>query len=101
MTDNEIVKALECHVKAIKCRKNTCIDCPLYNNTSDCFHVLAQYTLNLINRQKAEIFKFKKEVEHFQLKNSELFKLNNNIVEENGYKDAEIDRLQKENLTAL
>ncbi len=50
--------------------------------------------LEVIKNKEAEIFKLKKEVEHFQLKNSELFKLKNNLVEETDYKDAEIERLK-------
>lgn len=50
--------------------------------------------LEVIKNKEAEIFNLNEEVEHFQLKNSELFKLNNNLVEETDYKDAEIERLK-------
>ena len=50
-------------------------------------------SLDLYNRQKAENFNLKEEVKHFQLKNSELFKLNNSLVEENDYRKAENERL--------
>ena len=51
MTDDEIIKALECcdftDIKA-------CEECPLYN-TFDCSFVIIDKTLDLVNRQKAEI----------------------------------------------
>lgn len=47
MTDNEIIKALEC------CRSTSCYDCP-YNDENLCIDALLQYALDLINRQKAE-----------------------------------------------
>lgn len=51
MTDDEIITALECcdftDIKA-------CEECPLYH-TSDCISVIIDKTLDLVNRQKAEI----------------------------------------------
>ncbi len=47
MTDNEIIKALEC------CEKDDCDNCP--NDFGNCYANLAGYALDLINRQKAEI----------------------------------------------
>lgn len=49
MTDNEIIKALEC------CSKGDCDNCP--NNYGSCCYRLAKKSLDLINRQKAEIEK--------------------------------------------
>lgn len=53
MTDEQIIKALEC------CKSETpgsCRNCPLYKMyTANCITVLAQDTIALINRQKAEI----------------------------------------------
>ena len=61
MTDNEIIKALEC------CSCETimyCEDqCPFYEKCMK-DEQLSKYALDLINRQKAEIKKFEK-VEHF------------------------------------
>lgn len=49
MTDNEIIKALEC------CFTNDdCSLCPLFRKCPTSFK-LEQYALSLINRQKAEI----------------------------------------------
>ena len=54
MTDNEIIKALECHIKG------RCHSCP--NGKEEiqllhkpCSRMIAEYALSLINRQKAEI----------------------------------------------
>ena len=53
MTDNEIVKALEC------CHQvNGCDRCPLRNDTDEC-EILNTYALDLIKRQKAEIERLK------------------------------------------
>jgi hypothetical protein len=51
MTDNEIIKALEC------CKKDDCDNCP--NDFGNCYANLAGYALDLINRQKAEIERLK------------------------------------------
>lgn len=63
MTDNEIIKALECCTF-----KGGCLDCPLYvpEQTGSCVKRVFINALDLINRQKAEIEKlqeviFKKE----------------------------------------
>ena len=50
MTDNEIIKALECHAGDAE----VCKLCPL-TNEEWCSVKLARKTLDLINRQKAEI----------------------------------------------
>ena len=47
MTDNEIVKALEC------CIKDDCDNCP--DTFGNCEHNAMRNALDLINRQKAEI----------------------------------------------
>jgi hypothetical protein len=49
MTDNEIIKALECC--AIK---HLCNECPLNHNRKDCIRI-ERLVLDLIERQKAEI----------------------------------------------
>jgi hypothetical protein len=51
MTDNEIIKALEC---CLKLSVKECPECPYYRK-EDCSSTLIQDTLDLINRQKAEI----------------------------------------------
>lgn len=52
MTDNDVVKALEC------CSVNPmgyCKECPLLNDFSPCGITLTRNALDLINRQKAEL----------------------------------------------
>lgn len=53
MTDNEIIKALEC------CITNDCAKCKAYDETYgeivDCLHTICRNALDLINRQKTEI----------------------------------------------
>ena len=46
MTDNEIIKALEC------CSKDDCDNCP--NSFANCYSNLAGHALDLIKRYKAE-----------------------------------------------
>jgi hypothetical protein len=58
MTDNEIIKALEC------CLKNLCHcrECPRFQRgVDDCHVTLYNDVLDLINRQKTEIERFEKE----------------------------------------
>jgi predicted RNase H-like nuclease (RuvC/YqgF family) len=50
MTDNEIIKALECHKEEDLA---TCANCPLLN-IDGCAYELSKYALDLINRQNAE-----------------------------------------------
>ena len=49
MTDNDIIKALECCPKDILCEQ-----CPL-NGKSNCMNKLYEYALDIVNRQQAEI----------------------------------------------
>lgn len=55
MTDNEIIKALEC------CIAPNCAECPIFNNSEirnvpgRCVLTLEKEALSLINRQQAEI----------------------------------------------
>ncbi|MBQ3045162.1 MAG: hypothetical protein IJD49_04345 [Clostridia bacterium] len=55
-TDNKIIKVLECCTNSLDCPAV----CPLYEYAGDCFLALHKPTLDLINRQKAEIERFKK-----------------------------------------
>lgn len=55
MTDNEIIKALEC------CANGKCGECPLFKE--DCGDdIICKIALDLINRQNAEIERLRKEV---------------------------------------
>ena len=55
MTDEQIVKALEC----CSIGEAICFMCPLYNKTDHCVDVLTENAHDIINRQKAEIEKLK------------------------------------------
>jgi hypothetical protein len=62
MENNEIIKALECC--SSQTTENTCGNCPLFNiGRPDCYRTLAKHSLDLINRQKAEIERLTKENE--------------------------------------
>jgi hypothetical protein len=50
MTDNEIIKALECHSNDY----SFCMECP-FSQRGECSCELARNALDLINRQKAKI----------------------------------------------
>ena len=65
MTDNEIIKALEC------CRDDTCVSCPICTEGL-CNGGLHKNTLDLINRQKAEIESLKHRKTELQIRNQEL-----------------------------
>lgn len=66
MTDNEIIKSLEC-CKDPEC--GMCNDC-LFHNRGDCMEALIANTLDLMKHQKAEIERLKKhqkaEIERLQ-----------------------------------
>ena len=49
MNDNDIKKALEC------CKKRNCGDCSYNAYGTSCSNIIASDTLDLINRQQAEI----------------------------------------------
>lgn len=59
MTDNEIIKALICHIKGGNAER--CADCPLYEKAEDCDISIPIIALDLINRQKEKIEELEKE----------------------------------------
>ena len=59
MTDNDIIKALECCANCESCDYET-TDCPL-GKEMECRSLLAEFALVLINRQKAEIERLKQD----------------------------------------
>lgn len=72
MTDNEIIKVLEC------CRDCKCKDCPCYNKETDgCKELDEQDILDLINRQKAEIKRLREENEIKNSKRANIFEITN------------------------
>ena len=64
LTDNEIIKALECCASD---NINSCDDCPFYKQCEN-DEQLSKYALDLINRQKAEIERLDKELIEQKLK---------------------------------
>lgn len=79
MTDNEIIKALEC------CAFGVCRDCP-FKDTA-CEKELDEYALALINRQKAEIEKLNISFEVIEREYDDMFAVNRNLM-------AEVERLK-------
>lgn len=62
MTDNEIIKALECCANG---ENKDCVNCVLHSRFSaNCIRTLTGNALELINSQKAEIEKLKKPKEN-------------------------------------
>ena len=82
MTDNEIIKALECCSKYPE--EQDCSECPLNSRGADCLDFeLGKFVLDLINRQKEEIERLKTE--------------NKDISEQFRILDVECERLEKAN----
>ena len=85
MTDDEIIKALECcdftDIKA-------CEECPLYH-TFDCSFVIIDKTLDLVNRQNTEIERLKQE-------NKEYCEDNRIIAYQRNQRDKEIRALHNQ-----
>ena len=71
MTDNEIIKALECCIAKENCEVISCEKCPL-EKQYECMDIMFHQTLNLINRQKAEIESLKHRKTELQIRNQEL-----------------------------
>lgn len=64
MTDNKIIKALECisGKGIIRCK-----DCPYRENEfPNCYDLAVQNAIDLINRQKVEVAHFKEEANKYQ-----------------------------------
>ena len=62
MTDEQIIKALECCVKTEFI--SDCAKCEMF--AFDCKDILIENALDLINRQKAEIEEWKEEADRWQ-----------------------------------
>ena len=62
MTDEQIIKAYErCFTLGFD--ESTCYECPFYTATAKCTEDLRDSALDLINRQKAEIERLKKNID--------------------------------------
>lgn len=64
MTDNDIVKALECCTKGLECKN--CPANPHKGNYGYCTGLLLKGTLDLINRQKDEIERLNDKIKGFE-----------------------------------
>ena len=80
MTDNDIIKAWECCTSE---KTSSCFKCPFYKLCDDDNFSLVKATLDLINRQKAEIKKCEN-----------IIRLADKTIEK---QSAEIKRLEQEN----
>ena len=82
MTDEQIIKALECCVNDDEGVLGFCNNgCPLFGKNANCPEVLRKNALDLINRQKVEIEEFKKVID--------------NMADKLVQKDAEIEKSVK------
>lgn len=81
MTDKEIIKALECCVKAPYCSKKT--DCP-YKGIDNCVKKHTLDAIDLINRQQADLEFAKKinalQMEELQKAQAEIERLNSPVL---------------------
>ena len=64
MTDNEIIKALECCADEYI---HSCDYCPFEKECNGDNLNLVKYALDLINRQKAQIKDLKKDINHYKI----------------------------------
>jgi hypothetical protein len=75
MTDEMIIKVLEC------CKAGDCDNCPFYGRKEDCEVELPEEALNLINRQKAEIERYRKEHKEFCIRLGNLHSLELKVMD--------------------
>ena len=94
MTDEEIIKALECCSSNLQ---STCDNCPIhYRQSAECVAYLAKNALVFINRQKAEIEQY--ETQNAKLKNFFTVNFDRNDLEEivsRQIRDFETDIIRK------
>ena len=98
MTDNEIIQALEYCTGYPSCPT----DCPLYEQPMDCLLKLSKPTLDLINRQKAEIEMWKSSAELWEGDTKDLFISREQIKAEavKEFSDLSVERIRK-NVTPI
>jgi len=95
MKDNEIVKALECCLLDNKQHGERCSECPMYETPlTVCQNLLAYHSLNLTNRQKAEI-------ERLESHNNKLMETVENLIYECDCAKQEIIKDFEERLLAI
>lgn len=74
MTDNEIIKALECCLAKENCEAISCEKCPL-EKQYECRDIMFHQTLDLINRQKTEIERLAKELMKCKLEKEMMYQV--------------------------
>ena len=87
MTDNEIIKALEC---CLDISPSTCKNCPLFNVTNStmvCSKIATKSALDLITRQQAEIERLKKKVEELSEVLSDSIRIRYKEVQSEAYQE--------------
>lgn len=91
MTDNEIIKALEC------CNgwDGRCLNCPLNREGTNCKEKLNSYAFDLIKRQKAKIESLEKELMKCKLEKELLYNVS---VEKQNIAIKEFAERLKENI---
>jgi hypothetical protein len=96
MTDNEIIKALECCSSQ---KVNACDDCPFYERCYNNDEFIEKEAIDLINRQKAEIDRQKDHIELLEIEKQAIKKDSEKsrtaAMEVIKKQDAEIERLKK------
>lgn len=75
LTDEEIIKALECHINA-----EDCVGCEMFGRCDEI--ILTKLVLDLINRQKSEIERLNKQMEWLEGYNKNLMSGNTALSEE-------------------
>ena len=81
MTENEIITAWECCSNVIT---SSCKECPFHlTYNANCVIELMRVSLDLYNRQKAEIFNLNEEIANLKLKNAEFLISNEKAQAEN------------------
>ena len=90
MTDNDIIKALECHADPDVA---TCEECPMLN-IRDCAYKVSKNALDLINRQKAEIERLSKLALE---RHTHIYNLNSEIekLRKTRYSDAKAEAIKE------
>ncbi len=76
MTDEQIIKALECCIAHENCEEVSCEFCP-YERDLNCTGVMMQNAIDLINRQKAEIESLKQIIDE---EDNEILELQKRII---------------------
>ena len=81
MNDNEIIKAWKCCSNVIT---SSCKECPLHlTYNANCVRELMRVSLDLYNREKAEVFNLKEEIANLKSKNDEFLISNEKAQAEN------------------